>query len=173
MVSKQALMNFTDISFLLQQLSALCHYPNILFYILFTEESSVTLGPNWWSFYFQRTSYHASSSTKTGSYWQRGTRAAGWLSSRLVPQIFQRGKNFQYPFQRDAASKSSLPRRGEYNVYSTFQVYQSWKSSFSVYLNCILLEPRARVRLSEEFRNWGKDKQDQVFNSIQSLTNLT
>ena len=27
-------------------------------------------------------------------------------------------------FQRDAASKSSLPRRGEYNVYSTFQSHE-------------------------------------------------
>jgi len=27
-------------------------------------------------------------------------------------------------FQRDAASKTSLPRRGEYNVYSTFQSHE-------------------------------------------------
>ena len=118
MVSKQALRNATYTSFPTTTTSALCHYPNILFYNLFSSPWSKLMGVS----IFQRTSYHASSSTKTGNYWRRGTRAAGWLSSRLVPQIFERGKNFQYPFQRDAASKSSLPRRGEYNVYSTFQV---------------------------------------------------
>ena len=31
---------------------------------------------------------------------------------------------YQLTLQRDAASKSSLPRRGEYNVYSTFQSHE-------------------------------------------------
>ena len=39
------------------------------------------------------------------------------LLKNILPQ-------HNFVLQRDAASKSSLPRRGEYNVYSTFQSHE-------------------------------------------------
>ena len=77
---------------------------------------------------FQRTSSPVWSSTKMGSCWPPETRGAGLSYSRwnfIKKHILhnQSGDhNLIIILQRDAASKSSLPRRGEYNVYSTFQV---------------------------------------------------
>ena len=60
------------------------------------------------------------------SCWLLGIREEGWSFSRLASKgiILLSNLTYQFTFQRDAASKSSLPRRGEYNVYSTFQSHE-------------------------------------------------
>ena len=58
-------------------------------------------------------------------YWGQG-RKGGHFPGKLSckENNLQSILTYQVTFQRDAASKSSLPRRGEYNVYSTFQSHE-------------------------------------------------
>ena len=51
-------------------------------------------------------------------------KEVGWSFSRCGYSSIKANQAKLKYFQRDAASKSSLPRRGEYNVYSTFQSHE-------------------------------------------------
>ena len=100
-----------------------------------TLDDNVTEGKYWWKvivvfnnwlcFLLQLTLFLVSSSIKTENCSLLGTREGGWWFFRWnIFQIPLLNYNFWLIFQRDAASKSSLPRRGEYNVYSTFQSHE-------------------------------------------------
>ena len=166
MVSKQALMNSTYSPFLQQ----LLHCAIILIFC-FTA-SSVALGPNWWEFLFfsghhiMRRVQPRRWATGDGGQRRQGGYLPGWclrsLSAGKISNIrFSGTQRRRAVFQEEGNTTSTLPSRCAY-----VQV-----GRFLTWLNIVLLkcfntfnftEPRARVWLPEEFRNRGKDKQDQV-----------
>ena len=167
MVSKQALMNSTYSYFSTTTTSALCHYPNILFYNLFSSPWSKLMGVSIFSgHHIMRRVQPRRWATGDGGQRRQGGYLPGWclrsLSAGKISNIrFSGTQRRRAVFQEEGNITSTLPSRCAFVQVARFLTWLK-----IVLLKCFntfnFPEPWARVRLPEEFRNRGKDKQDQV-----------
>ena len=76
--------------------------------------------------------------------------------------IFSGTRRPRAVFQEEENTMSIPPSRFPFHIFAKQIFLKLFKFFSSKIMNLICAEPRARIWLSEEFRNWGEDKQDQV-----------